>query len=173
MKTISINLYEFNELSEKAKENALNELRCINLEHNWWNFTYDDAKEIGLKLTGFELDRNSHAEGEFLLCEPEVAQNILNSHSENCETYKIAENFLSKHDPIFADYMNADSTNYESNLLEYEMQEICDVFLNDLLKAYAVMLQNEYEYLQTDEDVIDTIEANGYYFTKCGTLSNN
>ena len=47
MKTVTINLFNFNELNEKAKEKALNKLRDINLEDNWWQFTYEDAKNIG------------------------------------------------------------------------------------------------------------------------------
>jgi len=45
MKTIEINLYQFNELSESAKQTAIEWYRSVNLDYDWWEFIYDDAKE--------------------------------------------------------------------------------------------------------------------------------
>ena len=170
MRTIRIKIYKFDELSSEAKETALNNLRDLNTDYNWWESTYDDAKEIGLKITGFDLDRNRHATGEFLLSANEVAQNIFNNHGENCESYKTATNFMENWQPIFDDYMNEESENYESNDLENSLNELESEFLNSLLEDYSIMLQNECEYLQTDDAIIETIEANDYDFTKDGKL---
>jgi len=168
MKTISINLYKFSELSEEAKQKAIEKLYYINLDQDWWTFTYEDAENIGLKITGFDLDRNRHATGYFLLNATEVAQNILNEHGEMCETYKTAENFLSEHSPVFSKYMSEDYEDiYE---IENQLQEIEDDFLKNLLEDYSIMLQNECEYLQSEEAIIETIEANDYDFTENGDL---
>ena len=56
-------VFKFEELTEEQKENALSKLREINVDHDWWDFTFQDAEEIGLKITSFGLDRNRHAEG--------------------------------------------------------------------------------------------------------------
>ena len=58
MKTLTINLYQFSELSDEAKEKAISNLSDINVDFDWWTNTYEDAARIGLKITSFDLDRN-------------------------------------------------------------------------------------------------------------------
>jgi len=170
MRTIEINIYQFNELSEEAKEKALLNLSDINIDYEWWSSTYEDAKQIGLNITSFDLDRNRHCKGVFDLSASEVAQNILNEHGEDCRTYKTADAFMAEWDPIFSDYMDESSENYESAGLENKLMEIEAEFLNSLLSDYAMMLQEECDYLQSDEAIIETIEANEYEFNEEGEL---
>jgi hypothetical protein len=170
MKTIEIKLYKFNELSEEAKQKAIERNAYINVEHDWWMFTYEDAANIGLKITGFDLDRNRHATGDFLYSAAEVAANILKEHGEHCETYKTAEKFLDEHNPIFAEYMDESSEHYESYDKEQELMEIEESFLSSLLEDYSMMLQDECEYFQSEEAIIETIEANEYDFTEDGKI---
>jgi len=172
MKTIEINVYSFDELSEEAKQKAIENLWDINLDYEWWQFIYDDAANSGLKISSFDLDRNRHAKGVFTLSACEVAQNILNNHGETCETYKTAENFLNDFNPVFFDYMNEDSENYESYDLEQTMLDLEDDFLKSLLEDYSIMLQNECEYLGSEQAIIETIQANEYHFTESGKLTN-
>src|SRR6187402_1337977 len=42
MKVINLKLYQFKELDRKAKENALNLYRDINVNFNWWESVYED-----------------------------------------------------------------------------------------------------------------------------------
>ena len=170
MKTIEIKLYEFSELSEDAKQKAIENLYDCNVNYDWWDVMYEDAENIGLKINSFDLDRNRHAKGEFLLSAAEVAQNILNEHGEMCETYKTAENFLSDFNPLFADYLDEASENYESSELENQMLELETEFLNSLLQDYSILLQNEYDYQCSEEAIIETIEANGYHFKANGEI---
>lgn len=171
MRKIEINIFKFNELNEEAKQNAISNLYNINIDYNWWEFIYEDAKNIGLKITSFNLDRNRYAKGEFILNAPEVAQNILSNHGKECETYKTAESFLEVWQPIFNAYMDEESEKYESSESEDEMQELEDDFLNSLLDDYSIILQNACDYLQSDESIIDTIEANDYEFTEDGEMA--
>lgn len=46
MKTIKVNLYRFEELSDKAKQKALEAFWDINVNHDWWDFVYDDFKQL-------------------------------------------------------------------------------------------------------------------------------
>lgn len=171
MRTIEVKIFKFNELNEEAKQNAISNLYNINIDYNWWEFIYEDAKNIGLKITSFNLDRNRHAKGEFILNAPEVAQNILSNHGKECETYKTAESFLEVWQPIFNAYMDEESEKYESSESEDEMQELEDDFFNSLLEDYSIILQNACDYLQSDESIIDTIEANDYEFTEDGEMA--
>jgi len=171
MKTKTINIYSFNELSDEAKQTAIEELYDINVNHDWWECTYEDAENIGLKITSFDLDRNRHAKGELILSFAEVIANILKEHGENCETYKTAEKYMERWQPVFNEYMDENSPKYESGEAENELQEIEDEFLNELLEDYSIILQREYEYLTSEEAIIETIEANEYEFTENGELA--
>jgi hypothetical protein len=170
MRTIETKVYQFNELNDEAKERAIEKCRYFQVEGDWWEHTYEDAKRIGLKLTSFDLDRNRHAKGEFLLSAVEVAQNILNEHGETCETYKTASNFLAEHEPVFAAYMDEESEHYESPEKEEELIELEEEFLKSLLEDYSILLQDEYEYLTSDESVIEMIIGNSYEFTEEGEI---
>lgn len=170
MKTVTINIYQFSELSDEAKEKAISNLSDINVDFDWWTNTYEDAARIGLKITSFDLDRNRNAKGQFTLSANEVAQNIFNEHGEECETYKTAKSFMEEWQPIFNDYMNENSENYESRESEDKLQDLEDDFKNSILEDYSILLQHECEYLQSEKAIIETIEANEYDFTEDGKL---
>ncbi len=171
MRTIELKVYSFDELSDEAKEKAVNNLIDINVDHDWWDSTYEDVQTIGLKITSFDLDRNRHAEGEFLLSAAEVAQNIFNNHGKNFDTYKTAQSFMDAWQPYFNDYMDETSEHYESGEYEDQMNELESEFLRSLLEDYSIMLQNECDYLQTDEAIIETIKANEYEFYENGKIA--
>jgi hypothetical protein len=170
MKTVKVNVYKFSELSEQAKEKARNWWREGGLNYEWWDYFYYDAERIGLKITSFDLDRNRHAEGDFLLAANEVAANIFKEHGEQCETYKTATQFMEEWEPVFNDYMDENGVNYESEMLEGHLMELEEEFLSSLLEDYSIMLQNEYEYMYSDEYVNETITINEYEFTEDGSI---
>jgi len=162
MRVIETKVYQFSELSEEAKETAIEKLSSINVEYNWWEFTYEDAKEIGLRITSFDLERNRHAKGEFINSATETAENIIENHGATCETYKTAKAFLDALEKLTAPHENIEDVN------EDEIEELEDEFLIDLLEDYSILLEEECEYLQSEEAIIETIEANDYEFTEYG-----
>ena len=76
--------FKFDELSEEAKEKALENLYDINIDHNWWDFIYCDAEEVGVKIEEFDLH---HRTIKVELCEymDEVIESILKHFGEKCE----------------------------------------------------------------------------------------
>lgn len=168
MRTIETNIYQFSELSETAKAKAIENLYDINVDYNWWQFVYEDAKNIGLKITAFDLDRNRNADGEFLLNPVNVAKAILNEHGETCETYKTAKTFLGDCEAIQKKAEAIGTDGDEDYWHEDEISELEDEFLKNLLEDYSIILQKEYEYLTSEEAIIQTIEANEYEFTEDG-----
>ena len=174
MKTIEIKIYKFSELSEGAKEKAINNLRDINVDYDWWDCTYDDAKEAGLKINSFDLDRNRHATGEFIETGFECASKIIKNHGEMCETYKTAKEFLNDYEEMFEKYEDPQKPGYVAE--EYEsdfdndLDELEKEFLKSILENYSILLQQESEYLMSDESIIETIEINDYDFTADGKL---
>jgi hypothetical protein len=156
MKKVTINLYKFEELSEEAQQKAIEKLSDINVDYEWWESTYEDAERIGLKITGFNLDRNRHATGELITSAGEVVEKILSEHGDQCETYKTAL----KYKDSFQNTSDEDEG----------IEDTEDKFLKDLLEDYSIILQNESEYLQSKEAIIETIKANDYDFTEDGKL---
>ena len=170
MRTIERNVYTFDELSEEVREKVINNLSDINVDFDWWSHIYEDAKSVGIQISSFDLDRNRHAKGCFLLSAAEVAQNILNSHGEKCETYKTTQQFLHDWQPVFDNYMDETHRDYESNESEDKLMELEDEFLSSLLEDYANMLQEECDFLEGREAIVETIKANEYEFYEDGTM---
>jgi hypothetical protein len=141
-------VFEFKELSEQAQEKALEKLQAWNVDGEWWENTYGDAEMIGLKITSFDIDRDSYVKGEFTESEVDVAQSILDSHGEMCETYKTAKKFLDG------------------------IEALKEEFRKSLLEDYRIILQKEYEYLTSREAVEEMCEANEYRFTEDGKIFN-
>lgn len=158
VKEITIRIYQFEELSDIAKDNA----RKSELDYEWWDSIYDDAKSIGLKITSFELDRNRYTEGYFIIDANQVASSIIANHGESCETYKDAQVYLKAR----AELEKLDVHLGELEKVEIKLEELEDKFLRTLLEDYSIILQKEYEYLYSTVD--ESICANGYEFTENG-----
>lgn len=62
-RTIRKKIYKFEELSDKAKQKVIEDNYCWNVEHNWWEFVYEDAAQLGIKITGFDLGRGNDITG--------------------------------------------------------------------------------------------------------------
>lgn len=175
MKTIEITLYKFNELSEVAQQKAIESLYDINVDYSWWEFTYDDAKRIGLEITGFDIDRGSYCKGNLINSGSEVANTIIAEHGAGCDTYKLAKSFLSDYDKLVEKYSDGKDLTKVDYDNEYEFDqdadELEDEFRKDLLEEYLSILSKEYDYLTSKQSIIDTILANDYYFTENGELN--
>lgn len=174
MRTIEKTVYQFDELPEDAKEKVIEKLYDLNISHDWWKFTYEDAEQIGCKINGFDLDRGSHCNLEFVDSPDDVARQILDSHGETCETYKTAKQFLSDRDDLVSKYSDGIHKNIVSEENEYdfdnELDELELEFKKSLGEDYLIMLENEFEYLTSEKAIIESIEANQYEFDEFGNL---
>lgn len=161
METRSYTVYKFNELPEQARQKALENLYDINVSHNWWEFVYEDAKTIGLKITGFDIDRSNNCSGDWLVSPYEAIKLIKENHGKKCETYKTAMAYAKKFRTLGKDTDGGE---------RIEDEGLEDDFRNSLLEDYRIMLQKEYEYLTSEEAIIKTINANDYDFTEDGKI---
>lgn len=152
MKTISVNLYEFAELGEKAKAYALHTYLYFNAENDWWSNVYDDAERIGLQITGFDIDRGNFCNGEWMNEAISAAKMIINEHGDTTPSYMAAQRFLA---------------------LESVTEENEDAFLRELLRIYRELLKQEYDYLTSDAAVIDAFICNDFLFTANGKRAND
>lgn len=160
-------VYRFDELSDDAKEHAIDKLCSINVDYEWWDCGFDDAAMVKLKITGFDLDRNRHCAGEFIKYAEDTARAILDQHGESCETYQTAKGFLDEYNKEKAEFQSEFGEEYEDS---GSYDDLMNEFLRSILEDYSIMLQKQYEYLQSEEAIIETIEANEYEFTEDGKL---
>lgn len=174
MRTETITIYTFEELSEEAQAKAIKRHYNINVHYDWWEHIYDDAKHIGLKLTGFGTDRDKHANGEFIDSAYDVARKIIAEHGETCDTYQTAQEFISDWNSLVEKYSDGINKEVVTEENEYEFDQDADYleqeFLKYLLSDYATILQNESEYLVSDEAIKETLINNEYEFTENGEM---
>jgi len=52
MRTIRTKVYQFSELSEQAKQKAIEWGYDLNVSYGWWESVYEDAEQIGLQFSG-------------------------------------------------------------------------------------------------------------------------
>jgi len=155
-----IKVFKFEELTDELKAKVLQNLCDINVDHNWWDATYEGAEESGLKLTGFDIDRASYCNGKFTTSATECAEYILKEYGKECELYKAAK--------IAIDAFNELKSKEDA---DDELEEAEDEFLKQLLECYLDILKSEYEYLTSEEAIIGTIEANEYTFNEQGKIA--
>uniref|UniRef100_A0A6M3LE64 Uncharacterized protein n=1 Tax=viral metagenome TaxID=1070528 RepID=A0A6M3LE64_9ZZZZ len=172
MREATIKVYKYEELEESVKQKALEKLCDINVDYEWWEFIYDDAERIGLKIEEFELDRGAYCKGEWIEGAEESAEKILREHGEGCETYKDALRFraeLEQAEVLFKSRKDYDPE-YEEFKESEEYEEVCEEFLRILLEDYRIILQKDYDWLTSEEAIVEMIEANEYEFTKDGKI---
>ncbi len=171
IETTTRELYPFDELSDEAKEKAIEKLWDINIDYEWWEGTYEDAENIGLKITEFDLDRHM-IRGRFTDYASDCALAILKEHGNETETYWTAREYLYKLaylENAEFDQCLEDERDYEEG--EADTDEIDREFLRGLLEDYRIILQREYQYQTNEEAIIEAIEANEYEFTADGELA--
>jgi len=174
MKTVTINLYKFSELSEDLQQKAIENLYDLNVDRDWWESTYEDAAQVNLKIKGFDIDRGSYVKAEFIESAYNTASLIILNHGEMCETYKTAKTFIEDWNNLVAKYSDGVKTNVvtEDNECDFdnEADDLESDFLELISEDYRIMLTNEYDYLTSEEAIKESIEANDYYFTEDGKL---
>ena len=169
-KTTTVVLYKFEELTDDAKQKAIENLYDINVNFDWWEYTYEDAKMIDCTIKGFDIDRGSYCK---LVCDDahETAHLIAENHGEDCDTYKLAAEYLKDHDKTI-DGAERDKDGELAN--EYAVDNLLDELNEEFQRAlgeeYLSLLRKEYEYLTSEDAIVETIQANEYEFTEDGKL---
>ena len=142
-------------LQKKVLEN----LYTINVDYQWWDSTYEDARQIGLEIEAFDIDRGT-SEGRFTLSPEDVMTAILHNHGDACSTFKTAEEYKNE-----LSLLSQDDEDYDE-----KYSDIKDDFLRSLLEDYCIILSKEYDYLTSEEAIKETIECNDYEFTAEGKI---
>ena len=180
MRTIETQVFTYDELSEDAKEKARNWWREASHYDDWAESVLEDAKNIGLIITEFDLDRRG-VKASFKRYAELTAVACMQDHGADCETYKDSAQFLlemktkqeAKELVIAAleesgdpDDKIADVESAFDGWLEDREAE----YLHDMSENYRIMLRQEYDYTNSDEYIEEAIRANEYEFTIDGKI---
>jgi len=169
MRTVRTKVYKFNELSETAQQVAIQKNCDINVDYQWWEFIYEDAKQAGIIISSFDIDRGNYCETGFSESAEAAAHLIIDSHGETCETYKTAENYLKQRDELIDTAPRDENGDFEDeNDLDCNLADLDNEFNESLSGDYLKILRNEYEYLTSEEGIKETLIANEYEFTAEG-----
>lgn len=196
MKTIEVNTYSFSELSDDIKEAVINNFRDISTDYyDWYEDTIYDAKEIG-KLIGIDIDKiyfsgfSSQGDGacfEGSYCyEKQSVKKIKEYAPLDKELHEIAKNLADIQKKYFyslsanvaqrGHYMHENCTyiivNDDFNEREANTEAADGIaeFLRDFMRWIYKQLEIEYEWLTSDDTIVETINANEYMFTSDGEL---
>jgi hypothetical protein len=168
-KIIQTTVYQFAELSPQAQEKALEKFWDINVSYDWWEFIYEDAKTIGCRISGFDLDRGNRIDFKAQDSCLDIAKAIKVNHGASCDTFILAMQYLIDYDQISSKMLENDP-DWEPNY-EPEIEDLSKEFIRALGEDYFSMLKKEYEFLTSEESIKETIVANDYYFTSAGELA--
>ena len=185
MRSVKINLYQFDELNEETKKKVLEKFRYINVEWDWYEPVYEGFKEI-VSEYGIEIDDMNfsgfYSQGDGASFTGEISD--FKKFAEKTGLEKLArfskvieENLVMKIKRYSSNYYHSGSVyadvygSYVShpaieNPIEGKLREVKEELCEKLYR----ILEEEYDYLTSDEVVKETIIANGYEFTEGGEL---
>lgn len=169
MRIKEIKCYQFDELSDKAKQNAINHFSDINTDYDWWNWVYEDAAFAGIKINGFDVGYRQDIEGKLTSTMEESIKYILANHGDQCDTYITAKKYQDKLQLIKVKstllYSNEDEMPQE---VEDEIQELEEEYLDEILSDYWKRLKDTYEYDTSEEAIKESIINGEYEFDEDG-----
>lgn len=160
MREVTYKVYKFEELDEEAKQKALDNNRDWNTDHDWWEFVYDSAAEEGVAILSFDLYRRE-IEVQLMKDVEFDREEALKYISENNEEFgTLMLEFLDEdeyeRENIIEDYL----TEYEEEKTKEAEEEARDYWLT--------RLEEEYEYLCSDECIADALINNECEFYENG-----
>ena len=174
MRKIEVNLYEFEELSTEAKEKAIEKNRHINVDYDWWDCTYDSIGEVGIKINSFDMYYKTI---DITIEDSEhTASKTIEHFGEGMEVVKISKQFIADRDALIkrlgegndiAGYSVKDEFYHE---YDEEIEDLEEEYRREMAEEILTWLRDEYEYLQTDEAIAETLIANEYDFTEDGLI---
>jgi len=190
MRTITKEIFKFDELSDSAKQTAI-------MDYEWWDFVEEDAKEIG-KILGIDIDKlyfsGFSSQGDGACFEGSY------SYSKGCskeirgyapkdeKLHQIADTLTAIQKPRFyrltatvkqsGHYMHKYCTDVKVYLEDGITDSYADIkddeaitdTLRDFMQWIYDQLEAEYWGLTTDEAITDTIEANEWEFDESGNM---
>ena len=190
--TTTRTLYKFEELPEETREKVIENLYDINVNYDEWSESViDDAKTIGA-LMGIDITNIywsgffSQGDGACFEGRFDQTRGALKAVKEYApkdkELHRIAKGLQTlKPFGIYANvkhsghYYHEGCTNidvlHDEKEITAEQEEACIELLRDFMKWIYKMLNADYDYLTSEEAIVETINANEFEFDSQGNLA--
>jgi hypothetical protein len=194
---VKTEVFKFDELSDEGKKKGVENLYDINVsDFEWWDCTYEDATEIAA-LMGIEISEiyfsgfSSQGDGACFECSYSYQKGGVKAVKDYApidkELHQIAarlqaiqrKNFYKvgaeiKHSGSYYHenctdiqvWSNNEAMGGANDEAYYGTKEA----LKDFMKWIYRQLERQYDYLTSEEAIVETIEANDYEFTAEGKL---
>lgn len=191
--TTHTKVYGFEELSDSAKDTAREWWREASQHDEWWDFVYEDAITIG-KLMGIEIDNIyfsgfwSQGDGaQFKGCYAYEKGSVkkVKDHAQNDEElHRIAEELYKFQRRFFytaearittqGHYSHSGCTCIDAGDQHGDLNSADEIELSVILRDFMDWiyrrLEEEYNWLNADEQVDENITCNEYQFTENGRI---
>lgn len=181
--TFTFKTYTYDELSQEAKEKALEELQAINVDYEWWEFSVENEarvweEEYGIAFEPSEVCFNLELRYQELYFSANKigisdATKLLAAISGKEEYGQMASEGLLV--PSFSvQHFGGGNAVTHLRLEDYradgspDLPFDADEWFKDLVRGFWEKLAKEYQSLTTEESVIDTIKANELNFFEDG-----
>jgi hypothetical protein len=192
MKSIKLELFSFNELSEKAKEKIINSWRD-NDEYFWGSENADSLNAFcdifQIKINNYDYGYQNYINVSFNLesevldfCHFKAATWLSNNYLNKLrrpKTYYGKGYGKKRNSKIFYDYDCTLTGYYIDNSLIMPLLDFINKpdnrsvenVLNDCLNSWLSACKEDYEHWLSSESIIEDIEANDYMFLINGELA--
>ena len=173
MRTEVVTILNFGELNEDVQDKVLERDRYINVEHNWYEFLYDDFKRrlktIGVECETFywssdrssfiQMDKPRVVDAKMLL----KAAGFSDLRKQPCREILECGIGIETHQQG-----GGVGYNYVRTTVDVDTDVVLSRFIADLLKQFLKELDQEYMYRIEDDRVKDMIVCNEFEFLSDG-----
>lgn len=185
MKTVSVELFTFEELPEAVQAKVLNDFRYMNVEHwDWWhNITENWTEKLealgfmapDIQFSGFY----SQGDGASFTCKEMDIDKIA-----DVEEYKALKGLgitgnIHRHDrhyvhqrSVTVELVGTEDMTPEQNAMMEKLEALLCLAVREHNNQIYKDLESEYEFVTSDEVVRETVINNEYSFEKDGTQRN-
>lgn len=193
MRIDQVEVFTFDELSDKAKEKARDWYRQAGESDQWWDGVYEDAKDVA-KLMGVDIDNigfsgfssqgdGAHFTGSFKYA-PGCAKAVKSYAATDTDLQGIAKEWQKLQAKHFyklsgtvkqsGHYQHENCTSFEvyrdGEYASAEVEDDVKEVMRDLMRWIYRRLEKEWEWLNSDTQVEENILANEHEFTVNGEL---
>lgn len=194
MRKCEVLLHNYDELTPAAQECARDHYRSQGLDHEWWEATYDTVRTAG-RLIGFDIADiyfsgfSSQGDGACCIGRYEYKVGSVAAIKKEFPTLEglhgIALDLSQAQRKSFYK-LYAEVTHTSRYYHEYspdinvmgerqscpsaEAQELIKESLRQFMRWAYCLLEDEYNYLTSDDEIAEALRASGYEFTAAGEV---
>ena len=181
MREMTVTVYSFAELSDDAKDRALNAFRDIDVDGDWYENVYYTIRAAG-KLIGLDIDRIYFDTDSYCIFDAYyryargAVKAVRNEFPRMTDLHEVARDLQALQRRYFYSLRcnvasQRDTNSYQCFRFgeDYECEDLGDI-IDDFAHWARILLRDEYKDLTSDEAVKEIIIINEYEFTEDGKL---